>query len=184
MLVVVVFVVAISAIVTIIRSMVSNRLAKSSTGTEESVLLSNLADRSVEMKVRGPLVADESFSTFSISVSQNRRVLTKKIGYLGEEVEKIELENNAKAYDEFIHALDKANMMRGNEFTADKNDLRGICATGKVYEFSTLKNSEPVKMLWTSTCKGSPGSLKASTDQLYNLFISQVPDAKALISKF
>jgi hypothetical protein len=73
--------------------------------------------------------------------------------------------------------------MRGDELTGDKNDTRGICATGLVYEFEVTDADSTVKRLWTSTCKGSPGSLKASVTQVKNLFLSQIPDSDHLLDK-
>ena len=74
-------------------------------------------------------------------------------------------------------------MVKGIELEGDRNDIRGVCATGRVSEFSVLDESVFVKKLWTSTCKGSVGSLKASSTQLTQLFVSQIPDADKLIKK-
>ena len=57
-----------------------------------------------------------------------------------------------------------------------KNNVLGICATGRVYEFNILDAGDVDEMLWTSTCGGSPGSLDASATQLSKLFINQIPD--------
>ncbi len=48
--------------------------------------------------------------------------------------------------------------------------------TGKVYEFSLHDETNVVETLWTSTCNGSPGSLKASVTQLSQLFLNQIPN--------
>ena len=93
------------------------------------------------------------------------------------------LGNNVRAYEEFVHALDKANLALGEQFDEDKDDTRGICATGRVYEYEIYDEDTLVKRLWTSTCKGSPGSLRASAEQLTNLFTAQIPDARAPLSK-
>ena len=67
--------------------------------------------------------------------------------------------------------------------SGDANDTRGVCAGGILYEFEIREGDNAVKQLWTSTCKGSPGSLKASADQLRELFLAQVPDARQYIGK-
>ncbi|MNL50353.1 hypothetical protein D3C87_1733650 [compost metagenome] len=72
--------------------------------------------------------------------------------------------------------------MKGTAFEGDKDDTRGICATGTVYEFETVQSGQAVKRLWTSTCSGSKGSLAASTSQLKNLFVGQIPEGSRLIS--
>ena len=104
-------------------------------------------------------------------------------GYLGGQIDEIRLSNNIPAYEEFVHALDKANLALGTQFPEEKDDTRGICATGRIYEYEIINGDEVVKRLWTSTCKGSPGSLQASTDQLTNLFKVQIPDANNVLSK-
>jgi len=147
-----------------------------------TTLLDVDSGNSVKMTARGPLVADENFQSYSILITSGSRDLTIYNGYLDSVKKRKTLDNNAKAYEEFVYALDKANYMKG-EVPADddKNDLRGICATGYVYEYSVLSENEPVKRLWTSTCGGSPGSLDASTQQLNDLYFEQIPDSKKLV---
>lgn len=149
--------------------------------TSREALLNTSADREVRMTVRGAIVANEAFRSYQIRVSPNSRTLTTYTSYLAKPIDRIALGNNVPAYEEFVHALDKANLANGAELTGDRNDLRGVCATGRVYEFQIINAGETVKQLWTSTCKGSRGSLDASVDQLTNLFIAQVPDAQSLI---
>lgn len=147
----------------------------------QSALLDTSADRMVRMVVRGPIVADENFRSYRITVSPQERKVETFRGYLSELVEQKSLGNNVKAYEEFVHALNRAEMTRGVQFEGDKNDVRGICASGRVTEFSLIKGSEVVEMLWTSSCGGSPGSLRASSEQLHTLFTRQVPDSNAII---
>ena len=149
--------------------------------TSREALLNTTSLRSVRMTVRGPLVADENFRSYQLTVSNGSRTLTTYKGYLAQPISSKQLSNNTKAYDELVHALDKANMVKGEAFTGDRDDTRGICATGKIYEFEILDGSNVVKRLWTSTCKGSPGSLKASSKQLELLFLEQIPERKPLL---
>ncbi|HRN97097.1 MAG TPA: hypothetical protein PLZ58_01430 [Candidatus Saccharibacteria bacterium] len=146
-------------------------------------LLDTSADRSVRMIVRGSIVADESFRSYQITVSPSTRNLTTYTGYLDNQIDSINLGNNIPAYEQFVYALDKADLSKGTELSGSQNDLRGVCATGKVYEFQILKADKSIKSLWTSTCKGSRGSLDASVSQLTDLFTSQIPNAKATINK-
>ena len=141
----------------------------------------NEPNRSVKMTVRGLIVANENFRSYTVEVSQSKRVLTTYKGYLGEVIKQVSLPNSPDAYDQFIHALDKANMMKGQSFSGKEDDLLGVCATGHLYDFSVLKNGTLEKHLWTSTCRGSVGSLKANTQQLQNLFISQIPDHQKVV---
>lgn len=151
-----------------------------STGQDpQADLTTNAADMSVEMKIRGPIVADEEFKTYVIQVSQTKRTLVIYKGYLQSQIiDSIELTNNIKAYDEFIHALAAVGMMKG---TSSDTGFQGICATGKLYEFSVLSSGRAKKSLWTSTCKGSKGNLTASASSLQDLFIKQLPGAEKLI---
>ncbi len=149
----------------------------------KDALLSTSADRSVRMTVRGEIVADETFRSYKIQIAPNERTITTYKGYLDQPISNISLGNNIPAYEQFVYALDKANFMKGTELTGDKNDLRGICATGHIYEFQILKANESLKQLWTSSCSVSRGSLNAKVDQLTKMFIAQIPDAKSLIGK-
>ena len=144
-------------------------------------LLNTASSRSVQMTVRGPIVAEEDFRSYRLTVSSSERSLTTYSGYLIQPIATRQLSNNTRAYDEFVHALDKANLVKGEVFTGEKDDIRGICATGRVYEFAVMDGTNTVKRLWTSTCKGSPGSLKASVRQLETLFLEQVPNNKELL---
>ena len=135
------------------------------------------------MTVRGPLVANEEFHSYQVTIDQSERSLVTYQGYLEQSIGSKSYGNNLKAYEQFVYALDKANFMLGDELTGDKNDTRGICATGLVYEFEVIDAASTVKRLWTSTCKGSPGSLKASVTQIKSLFLKQIPDSDQLLRK-
>jgi hypothetical protein len=144
-------------------------------------LLSTSVDRSVRMTVRGPIVAEEEFRSYQVTVSPTSRQLVTYSGYLESTIETKQYSNNVKAYEEFVHALNKANMMNGQAFEGEKDDTRGICATGNVYEFEVRRGDSSVKRLWTSTCQGSPGSFKASVDQVEKLFLDQIPDSRNVV---
>lgn len=148
----------------------------------EDTLLSTTDGHAVSMTVRGPIVADENFRSYQITISPTSRTVKTYTGYLGTVLDQKTLSNNVAAYEEFVHALNKANMVAGQPFSGDANDIRGICATGRVYEYSLIKDNETFETLWTSTCGGSKGSLRASADQLTQLFRAQVPDSRAMIS--
>jgi len=149
----------------------------------KEALLSTSADRSVRMTTRGAIVSDEDFRSYQIQITPIARTLTTYKGYQDQPINSVSLGNNIPAYEEFVYALDRANYMKGTEFTGIKNDLRGICATGYVYEFQILKADESLKQLWTSSCSTSRGSLNAKLDQLTKLFIAQIPEAKSIIGK-
>lgn len=151
--------------------------------TSEQQLLSSVDGSAVSMTVRGPIVADENFRSYQITISPSSRTIKTYTGYLGAVLDQRTLTNNVAAYEEFVHALNKANMVAGQPFEGERNDVRGICATGRVYEYNLLRNNQPVETLWTSTCGGSKGSLRANADQLTQLFRAQIPESRALISE-
>jgi hypothetical protein len=181
-LVLVVIAIVIAALVSIGRALFGGNTQSPQTDTGRAALLTTSTDHSVRMTVRGPIVANESFHSYQVAVDPTSRSLTTYQGYLQQSLNSKSYDNNTNAYEQFVYALDKASMMNGTELTGDKNDTRGICATGLVYEFEVLQNGSTVKRLWTSTCKGSPGSFTASVSQVSSLFLAQIPDSKTLLS--
>lgn len=185
-LVLIIVAVAIAALISVTRAIFFSGDNQSTTQTDVSqeALISTAADREVRMTVRGAIVANEDFHSYLIAITPSSRVLSAYTGYMDKNVDQqVGLGNNIPAYEELVYALSRANLVKGTELTGDQNDTRGICATGLLYRFEILKNNRPVKNLWTSTCKGSSGSLDASVDQLKALFIAQIPDAPSRISK-
>jgi hypothetical protein len=183
LLVLIVIAIAIAALVSAGRAIFGGNdpAAQTQVDTGRDTLLNTALGHSVRMTVRGPIVADETFRSYQVNVDPSERALTAYAGYLSDPLDSKNYSNNAKAYEEFVYALDKANLMKGTALTGDKDDTRGICATGNVYEFEVLKDNKVVKRLWTSTCKGSVGSLKASVTQLETLFHNQIPDNRAVL---
>lgn len=144
-------------------------------------LLNTNAGRGVRLTVRGPIVAEENFMSYTIAATPATRAMVVYNGYVDDIKDRKSYENNSQAYEQFVYALDKANMMKGQASDQNDNeDLRGICATGYVYEYAVTLNDESVKRLWTSTCGGSKGNLDASVDQLNDLYQKQIPDFKDL----
>lgn len=175
-LIIVIIAIVIAIAVSIIRAVFGGGSAQpSGSDTSRQELVATSVDRSVRMTVRGPIIASEQFRSYQLTVSPDSRKFTTYQGYLGQVIDTKDLGNNAKAYEEFVYALDKANLMNGTALSGAKDDTRGICATGYVYEFEIRKGDSPLKRLWTSTCSGSRGSLDASLNQVKNLFLRQIP---------
>ena len=150
---------------------------------DREALLNTSVGRSVTMTVRGPIVAEEDFTSYRVTASNSERSMNVYKGYLEEQTDGKMFANNTQAYEQFVYALDKANMAKTGSAANDDEtkDLRGICARGYVYEFATVSGGNEVKKLWTSTCEGSKGTLSASKDQLSQLFLAQIPGSKDLI---
>lgn len=150
--------------------------------TARENLLNTSVGHGVRMTVRGPIVANEEFHTYQITVTQNSRNLTTYQGYLDKPVTIVALGNNIPAYEEFVHALDDANMVKNRELQGDRNDIRGLCATGRVITYEVLKDNKTVKQLWTTSCNANNGSLGSNGRVLNNLFRAQIPDSRQVIS--
>lgn len=184
-LILIIVAIAIAALVTLARAVFfpGESSTVSQADISKEALLSSDADHSILFSARGPIVANESFKSYQIKITPSSRELVMYKGYLGQVVDKVSLDNNINSYQQFVFALYKANLIKGNELTGENNDLRGVCATGSVYEFTVMTGSDTAKQLWTSTCSGSKGSLSASADQLISLFMAQIPNAKDALSK-
>lgn len=179
-----IIIIAIAAIVSVGRLIFS---ANTSTPAKTDISREELRDtspgHSVSVTVRGPIVGDEDFRTYSIEVSPESRQLKTYQGYRDTVIDQKIVTNTAQAYEEFVYALDRAGLASGAELEGDRNDTRGICANGKLYEFSILKDGKSVKTLWTTTCRSAAGSLRASETILVPLFKDQIPDATKLTRK-
>jgi hypothetical protein len=185
-LILIIIAVAIAGLISLARAVFfadSSSQTVSEVDVSRDALLNTAVDRSVTLTVRGSIVADEQFRSYQIKVTPTNRTLTVYTGYLDKQIDQIALGNNTPAYEEFVYALEKADLVKGTELTGDKNDRRGICAIGRVYEFGVLKDSTSVKTLWTSTCSESKGSLNAKVTELTKLFIDQIPKGQTLINK-
>ena len=183
LLVIVITIVAVAAVIAIGRALFGKNdsgQTDQNVNTGQVALLSTEEGRAVRLTVRGPIVANENFRSYSVIISPSSRDMTTYEGYLDKEINQKKLDNNVKAYTELVYALDKRKMMNGAQLTEQQNDLRGICASGKVYKFETLKDSSVVKSLWTSDCSGSKGSAQANVNEILDMFLKQIPDGKKM----
>ncbi len=186
-IVIIVIALAIWAMVSLGRAMFGGDSSTTSTtepvNNGKAALTQTTADRSVRMTVRGPIVASENFNSYTITVTPSSRTMTTYVGYVGQQINTEQLSNDTQAYTQFVSALSRANLMEGTPFTGDADNTSGICATGNVYQFEVLQGDNTVQNLWTSTCKGSPGSLKASLAQVVSLFRAQIPSYAKLTAQ-
>ena len=153
------------------------------TDTSSQALLSTTADRKVRMTVRGQIVGEETFRSYQITVSPSSRTFIRSKGYTQTPLVSKVYDNNVKAYDEFVHALNLANLPKGTQLAGPADDTRGLCAAGVLYEFEILSGDSVGKRLWTTSCPGSKGSLAGDVGQLQQLFLAQIPDAGEYIGK-
>lgn len=145
-------------------------------------VLNTDSDRSVRYTVRGAIIADENFRSYQIVVSPTERRITEYRGYLDTITASRTFPNNQTAYDEFVHALDKAEISVTRDVKDE--DMRGVCATnGRLYVFETFRGNRATNTIWTSTCSGSPGTMKAKPGQIHALFTNQIPDFQPMFDK-
>jgi hypothetical protein len=184
-LILVIAIIVIVAIVSLVRIIFSSNTTSTpaQADTSRAALLDTTAGHSVQVTVRGPIVANEDFHSYTISIDPNSRTLTTYTGYTDTVVDTVTLPNNTASYEQFVYALDKAQLENGKQLTGDANDLRGRCAAGRLYDFQILDGSTIAKEVWTSTCTGSKGSLTGNVDQLLSLFQAQLPNAHTTIRK-
>lgn len=181
----IIVIVAIVALVSMTRSLFFSRQTApiSDSNASQVALLSTTVDRSVRMIVRGKIVGNEDFRSYEITVTPSTRTFTVFAGYTGQQTERLTFGNNIPAYEEFVYALNRADLAKGEELSDDRNDTRGVCATGRLYSFAILNAGQSVETLWTTSCRGSEGSLEANEEQLASLFAAQIPNSRSLISK-
>ncbi len=167
-------------------------LSKTSGPTQETVDIRAVArdnlltvddSHYVMMRVRSKIVGDESFNSYRIMISPSERILATYKGYSGDATQTKRFDNTVTAYEQFVYALDKANLVKGQPFPDERDDTRGICATGEVYDFDIVVDDISVGHYWSSTCRGSRGSLMANTNQIKSLFLNQIPDAAKIINQ-
>ncbi len=132
-LILVIAIIVIVAIVSLVRIVISSSTSTSTpaqTDTSRTALLDTTPGHSVKVTVRGPIVANEDFHSYTIAVDPNIRTLTTYTGYTDTVVDNVSLGNDTASYEQFVYALDKADLEKGAQLTGDANDLRGRCATG------------------------------------------------------
>lgn len=151
------------------------------TTTVSSSVLDTSSNRSVRWTVRGPIVADENFRSYQITISASSRSYTVYSGYLNSVISTKSYANNDRAYEELVHALINADIT--NTRSSSSDDIRGVCATGGIaYKFETLRGSDADQSLWSSTCSGSRGTMAADALRIQALFVNQIPDFKPLFT--
>lgn len=185
-LVLIITVVVIAALISLGRSLFGGNGGEQTlpqVNVGEQALTNTSTNRSVRVHVRGPIVADENFHSYTILVSPESRKLTTFKGYLYEQLDQELLTNNTQAYEQFVYALDRADMMAGMPAEGEANDTRGICATGSLYEFEVFQGENSVQKLWTTSCSAKDGTLDASASVLRRLFQKQIPNFDKITSK-
>src|SRR5690606_4524565 len=108
-LVLIVVAIAVAALVSVGRLIFNGAQPADPTQVDRSrdALLATSTEHSVRMTVRGPIVANENFRSYQITISPTDRNLTTFSGYLDRTIDGKQLGNNLQAYEQFVYALDK-----------------------------------------------------------------------------
>ncbi len=178
-IIIIIVALVIAALVTVGRMLFNSNKTSSNdqttTSSVETAILDRSDTRSVRWTVRGPIVADEKFRSYQITVSPKSRTYVTYSGYLEQVIASKTYENNAKAYEQFVYALNNAGLSKTR--SASNEDFRGVCATaGIAFMFETVANGTADQSEWSTTCKQSPGSMTADPLKVQALFVNQIPD--------
>lgn len=181
-LVIIIMIVAVFALVAVGRAIFSGGEAEE-VADDSSVrsLLSDDADRSVRMTVRGPIVGNDNFRSYEVEISPSGRRITTYSGYDRNQLENEQLANNSEAYLEFVHALNLAGFTKGAPAIDDDENMRGVCASGRVYTFELAQSQTISQQLWISSCKGINGTFRGDAVTVRSLFLRQIPGSASLV---
>lgn len=180
-LIVIITILVIAILVAVGRALLGGPAADEVVDTSRQSLLSTSEGHKIQMTVRGPIVADENFRSYQITISPSSRQFVAYSGYLDKVIKDKRLSNNVPAYEELVYALDGMGMMVGSEAEGEQGDVRGICPNGQLYQFATLEGDSVVKRLWTTSCKKPKGTLQGSAQQIGDMFVDQFDDGYELI---
>ena len=119
LLVIIIMVVAVAAVIAIGQSLLGGNnpenKPKSQADIAKESLLSTDANRAVRLTVRGPIVAQEKFRSYQIEITPDIRRMSTYEGYLEKQIDEKKLDNNSRAYEELVYALEKRKMMEGRQ---------------------------------------------------------------------
>jgi hypothetical protein len=130
----------------------------------------------VRLTVAGPIVGDQQFHSYQITVGRDQASIETRKGYQNSVIDQKSYANNQEAYFNFLRALDLAGFTKGDTKSPNK-DERGMCAIGDRYVVQIKNDNSDVERFWTSTCRGQNGNFRGSIDQVRLLFNKQIPIA-------
>lgn len=128
----------------------------------------------------GRLNAEEEHRSIRISISRNVRSLDVLGGYNGTILRTNSFPNTQSAYDEFMHALDKAGFTRKQK--AVYSSEKGVCPLGRRYIYRLDGLGEEVSRLWSTSCSNKEGSFAGNASLIRQLFENQIPEYYKLTS--
>jgi hypothetical protein len=144
---------------------------------EQPMPLSDYAGTSsvMQLTVSGPIVGDQQFQSYRVSVGREQATIETRLGYEGTVVDQRIYANNQESYTNFLRALDAAGFTKGDKQSVNK-DERGMCAIGDRYVMQIKSGSSDIQRFWSATCRGQ-GNFKGNAEVVRKLFNSQIPQA-------
>ena len=182
-LIIIVTIVAIFALVTLGRAIFSRNSGQvEADDSAKRALLTTDPDRSVRMTVRGPIVSDEDFRSYTIEVSPISRRMTTYSGFENTQLDNKQFDNNTEAYTEFVNALQRAGFTKGTVTSIDNEEnMRGICAGGRLYTFELAQSQSLSQQLWTTSCRNTTGTFRGAAADIRTLFLRQIPGSSDML---
>lgn len=188
-MIVLIVVISVAAIVALVQTFIlggnnteNGQVQESKEEMINKALISTDPSRGVRVTVRGELKADEKFRSYQITITPNSREMVTYAGYLESEIDRAVDRNNTKAYEEFVNALSRAGMMISKKSRDGTDNTKGLCYNGKILEFEILQNDNPTNKVWMTTCDKKDGTMRADGITIANMFLSQIPKGKELLS--
>lgn len=127
----------------------------------------------VVMTTYGRLVGEDERRAIRISISATERRVDVLGGYNETVVSTKSFANTQAAYDNLLSGLSRAGFMSEKSSTIE--DPRGVCPTGKRYEYKVTSDFKDVSSLWSNSCDKT-GTLAGSRKQITTLFEAQIPE--------
>ena len=124
--------------------------------------------------VSGPIVATEEHRSYTVEVNDRIVTITLYSDYGQKQIARRSYPNNDAAFQEFMEALDKAEVLqrRSGTDSEDDFDYEGACPTGRRY---IIQLNDDVTR-WSSSCSNALGTAGGSVRTIRRLFNEQVPD--------
>lgn len=170
----VIFIVVVGGIVYLLSGGSEGGSSQSPAEPEKVVVTDKGAERSIRLTVGGKIVADEDYRSYVVDISPMKRTLTISKGYSQEVINFYEYSNNAKAYEEFVYALEAAGFDKERSVSDDAADIRGVCPNGERYEFEVYDDDKLLRRLWATSCRGT-GTFGGKVESVLKLFKAQIP---------
>src|SRR5579875_2224368 len=132
-------------LIVVIILIVNHGGSKNSVPGSQRPLTSYVDDPAAEVRltINGPITAPVNHRQVQITISNSLTNFNLQQGYDGTVLNNKDYNMTTNAFDNFLHALDKAGFTQGNTDPSLRSE-KGYCATGSRYIFELLENGNDV----------------------------------------